>query len=113
MPSKEDLLQAIKEIQTKEPSYSNCEKLATFYTLLRYLYSEEQEKSFSSGDFPITSGSEFREAIAGRDLKKVVDVLDEHMKVVEALYPKEYRSVINKIMEGWKAFLFYIKILKI
>lgn len=100
MPSKEEILEAIAECSKKEPTYSNCEKLATFYTLLRYLYSEESGQSFSNGGFPIMNGSEFREAITGKDIEKVVDVLDEHMKVVQVLYPKEYRSVINKILEG-------------
>ena len=98
MPSKEELLDAIKEIQSKEPTYSNCEKLATFYTLLRYLYSEEEGQSRDA--FPASNGSEFREAIAGKDIGKVVDVLDEHMKVVMALFPKEYKAVIKMLEEG-------------
>lgn len=98
MPSKEELLDAIKEIQSKEPTYSNCEKLATFYTLLRYLYSEEQGQSRDA--FPASNGSEFREAIAGKDIGKVVDVLDEHMKVVMTLFPKEYKAVIKMLEEG-------------
>lgn len=100
MPSKEELLEAIKEIQRKEPTYANCEKLATFYTLLRYLYSEDDGQSHSDGRFAAMNGSEFREAIAGKDIEKVVDVLDEHMNVVRVLFPKEYRAVIKKIMEG-------------
>jgi hypothetical protein len=98
MPSKEELLDAIKEIQSKEPTFSNCEKLATFYTLLRYLYSEEEGQSRDA--FPASSGSEFRQAIAGKDIGKVVDVLDEHMKVVQALFPKEYKAVIKMLEEG-------------
>ena len=98
MPSKEDLLDAIKEIQSKEPTYANCEKLATFYTLLRYLYSEEQGESRDA--FPASGGSEFREAITGKDIGRVVDVLDEHMEVVKILFPKEYKAVIRRIEEG-------------
>ena len=98
MPSKEDLLDAIKEIQDKEPTYANCEKLATFYTLLRYLYSEEEGQSRDA--FPASNGSEFRQAIAGKDIGKVVDVLDEHMKVVMTLFPKEYKAVIRMLEEG-------------
>ena len=98
MPSKEDLLDAIKEIRDKEPTYANCEKLATFYTLLRYLYSEEEGQSRDA--FPASNGSEFRQAIAGKDIGKVVDVLDEHMKVVMTLFPKEYKAVIRVLEEG-------------
>lgn len=97
MPSKEELLDAIAECSQREPSYSNCEKLATFYTLLRYLYSTEEGHSYSSGTMPDTEGSEFRQAIAGKDIEKVVDVLDEHMEVVQVLFPKEYRAVIDRI----------------
>lgn len=100
MPSKEELLEAIREIQGKEPTYSNCEKLATFYTLLRYLYSEEQGQSRDAGVFPATNGSVFREAIAGKDIERVVDVLDEHMEMVQVLFPKEYKEVIRRIEEG-------------
>lgn len=98
MPTENELLEAIREIKNKEPTYSNCEKLATFYTLLRYLY-EEQGQSRSAGVFPVTRGSVFREAIAGKDIEKVVDVLDEHMQVVELLFPKEYAEVIRRISE--------------
>lgn len=100
MPSKEDLLEAIADCLEKEPSYSNCEKLTTFYTLLKYLYSEDEGYSQSSGNvFAELQGSEFREAIAGKNIEKVVDVLDEHMNVIRLLFPKEYKSVIKSISE--------------
>ena len=104
MPTEEELLEAIKECQKKELTYNTCEKLATFYTLLNYLYPDRQEGySFSYVEkdvFPADNGSEFREAIAGKNIEKVVDVLDEHMEVIKILYPKEYRSVISKILKG-------------
>ena len=100
MPSKEELLEAIKEIQSKEPTYANCEKLATFYTILRYLYSEDDGQSHSDGRFAAMNGSEFRKAIAGKDIEKVVEVLDEHMDMIQLLFPKEYKKLISILMEG-------------
>lgn len=102
MPSKEELLDAIAECSQREASYSNCEKLATFYTLLSYLYSEEEGNSYDGSPrsvFPIINGSEFMQAIAGKDIGKVVDVLDEHMDVVKVLFPKEYQAVLNRIKD--------------
>ena len=102
MPSKEELLDAIAECSQREASYSNCEKLATFYTLLSYLYSQEDGHSHSISTvnyFPVMNGSEFREAITGKNIDKVVDVLDEHMNVIKLLFPKEYMAVIKKIDE--------------
>lgn len=104
MPTKEDLLEAIKECQEKELTYSTCEKLATFYTLLNYLYSDKQEGySFSYVEtdiFPEFEGSEFKQAIAGKNIEKVVDVLDEHMNMIQILFPKEYNKIISILMEG-------------
>lgn len=100
MPSKEELLEAIAECLQREPSYANCEKLATFYTLLRYLYSQEDGYSQDAGTvFANSEGSEFRQAIAGKDIESVVDVLDEHMDVVKVFFPKEYKALISKINE--------------
>lgn len=103
MPTKEELLEAIKECQEKELTYNTCEKLATFYTLLSYLYpTADRGYSYSNeiDIFPIYNGSEFREAITGKDIDKVVNVLDEHMSVIKILFPKEYKAVIETIMEG-------------
>lgn len=106
MPTKEEILETIAELQNKAPTYSTCEKLATFYTLLSHLYSDNTEVqgySYSTSSvFPASNGSEFREAIAGKDIESVVDVLDEHMDVIKILFPKEYKSVIQRIGETQK-----------
>lgn len=102
MPTKEELLDAIRDLQSKTPTYATCEKLATFYTLLSSLYSDNtQGYSYSSAVsvFDDGSGSEFREAISGKNVDKVIDVLDEHMDVIKLLFPKEYMAVIRKIDE--------------
>jgi len=102
MPTKEELLNAIQEMQSKPPTYNTCEKLATFYTLLSHLYSEGESRGYSydvKSVFPVSTGSEFREAITGKDIEQVVDVLDEHMDMVKILFPKEYKAVIQRINE--------------
>lgn len=103
MPTKQELLDAIHDLQSKTPTYNTCEKLATFYTLLSHLYSDGTEVQGYSYDvksvFLESTGSTFREAISGKDIEKVIDVLDEHMDMVQILFPKEYRSVIQRINE--------------
>lgn len=100
MPTKEELLEAIRECEQRTPSYSNCEKLLTFRSLLKDLYPdpevevEDRRQSFAVSP---TSKSEFMEAIADKDMMKVLDVLDEHMKVAQVLFPKEYQAVLGKI----------------
>lgn len=103
MPTKEELLEAIRECEQRTPSYSNCEKLLTFRSLLKDLYPdpdpenkivEDRRQSFAVSP---TNKSEFMEAIADKDMMKVLDVLDEHMKVAQVLFPKEYQAVLSKI----------------
>lgn len=94
MPTKEELLDAIRECEQKTPSYSNCEKLLTFRSLLKELYPDEENRMQS---FDVDQSNEFMRAIADKDMTKVINVLDEHMKVVQALFPKEYQAVLNKI----------------
>lgn len=100
MPTKLELLQAIADLQSREPTYNTCEKLATFYTLLSVLYSDDQEnvRSVTMNIFPDTVG-EFGEVISGKQIDKVIDVLNEHFEVVKVLFPKEYDAVISRISE--------------
>lgn len=100
MPTKEELLEAIRECEQRTPSYSNCEKLLTFRSLLKELYPEDDVKEDRRQSFaisPTLPRSEFMEAIADKDMMKVFDVLDEHMKVVQVLFPKEYNAVLSKM----------------
>ena len=42
----------------------------------------------------------FKEVARKADFEHLLRVLDEHMKAIEAMYPREYRSVLRKIKEG-------------
>lgn len=45
------------------------------------------------------SGTEFAEAIAGRDPEDIWPIMDELMDVVGAMHPKLYNAVLRKIDE--------------
>lgn len=107
MPTKLELLQAIEDIKKEKPTFQGCERMAALYTVLANLYPEEPVRSYEipmySGDepdtFPIMTGSEFRTAISGKPIEQIIKVLEEHMKVVQVIMPKEYRAVIEKMSE--------------
>lgn len=107
MPTKLELLQAIEDIKKEKPTFQGCERMAALYTVLANLYPEEPVRSYEipmySGDepdtFPEMTGSELRVAISGQPIEKIIRVLDEHMKVVQVIMPKEYRAVIEKMSE--------------
>ena len=68
-------------------SINNIDKINGYYMC------EEYEKGSSA------SASEFLATVSGTQMNGVLEVLDEHLQAVGALYPKEYRAVINRIKE--------------
>ena len=96
MISKTELENAIREYEAAPNNYSNCEKLATFYTLYNYMYGAEP----SGEEIVVYNGkSEFADVIRGKDPGKAWAVMDELMDAISVLNPKLYRSALDKLTE--------------
>lgn len=96
MISKAELETAIREYEAAPNTYSNCEKLATFYTIYGYMYGAEpkgEEVVAYSGK------SEFADAVRGQAPDKAWAVMDELMDAISVLNPKLYRSALDKLTE--------------
>lgn len=109
MIKEQDLREAIAECQgTKNPNANTCIKLAAYYTILNNLYPKESEQEqpmfydMPQNDVvvPLIRGeSEFMDICSQKDIRAVLEVLDEHMEAIKLLYPKEYDSIIEKISD--------------
>lgn len=114
MIEEKDLKQAITECQAeRNPNAHTCMKLAAFYYLFDRMQGPADNPvgpapaySFAAGpeqpaETPIMydSGTEFAEAIAGRDPEDIWPIMDELMDVVGAMHPKLYNAVLRKIDE--------------
>ena len=101
MPTKEELLKAIDEVSKRPDTYTKCQKLATFYTLLNSLYPEEDFKNDINTQFQSTipefGSSEFLQRIKGHDMGSVFSILDELMDAVKVFNPKLYNNTIQKL----------------
>lgn len=101
MPTKEELLKAIDEVSRLPDTYSKCQKLATFYTLLNSLYPGEDFKNDINTQFQSTipefGSSEFLQRIKGHDMGSVFSILDELMDAVKVFNPKLYNNTIQKL----------------
>ena len=89
---RKDLEVAVKELERSEPTYQTCAKLADLYTILDHLkspvsYSETEPKT------------EFAKVIAGKDVKKVLGVIDELMEATQVLSPKLYENALMRLKE--------------
>lgn len=92
----------IAALEAGKTTYATCERLSILYNVRNNLEpnqapSQPTPKYYSYASEP---ESEFKEVARKADFEHLLHVLDEHMKAIEAMYPREYRSVLRKIKEG-------------
>lgn len=101
MLSKADLLRAIDELEDAAPTFENCQKMATFYTLLNALYRSREETPKQEPTREELIGyhgdSEFLETLEGFPANEAWAIMDELMEAVQVLQPKLYASVLRRL----------------
>lgn len=105
MITEQDLQAAIAECQgTKNPNANTCIKLAAFLTIRDYMYGEKKEEPIQTYSFSASpetveydSGTEFSDAIYGRNIEDVLPILDELMETIKVINPRLYAGVMRKL----------------
>ena len=103
MFSKNELLDAIDDLEMAPATYQNAEKLATFYTLYDHLYVREVPKNLVEMTREVTidryGDTEFLKAIDGMNAEKAWKIMDELMTTLMALQRKRYDATIDRIQQ--------------
>lgn len=111
MITEQDLKAAIAECEgERNPNANTCIKLAAFYTIREHLFGEPTQQtgySFAADPAGSTqaevieydSGTEFSEAIDGRPVDEVLEVMDDLMTTLHVVNPRLYVSVMRKLEE--------------
>lgn len=103
MLTERDLLETIEECRAvKKPTAATCQLMASCYTILDHLFPETPrsvEPSAQMYSMASAPESEFTEAAIKAGMKRTLEVLDEHMECIRALYPKEYRAILRMLEE--------------
>ena len=101
MFSKNELLDAIDDLESAPATYQNAEKLATFYTLYDHLYVREIPKNLVEMTREVTidryGDTEFLKAIDGMNAEKAWLIMDELMSTLMALQRKLYDATIDRL----------------
>ena len=101
MFSKNELLDAIDDLEMAPATYQNAEKLATFYTLYDHLYVREVPKNLVEMTREVTidryGDTEFLKAIDGMNAEKAWLIMDELMSTLMALQRKLYDATIDRL----------------
>jgi hypothetical protein len=107
--TEQDLLEAIAECQgERNPNANTCIKLAAFLTIKNEMFGKSEhlqgtemslaKYSFSAGPtIEYSSDTEFSQAITGKDPATVWPVMDELMSTVQALMPRLYDGVMQRL----------------
>ena len=103
MITERDLQEAIAECEgQRHPNASTCIKLAAFLIIREHMFGEPKSYSYAS-DMPTLarveyqSGTEFSDAIEGKPVDDVLEVMDELMSTLSIINRGLYDSVLRKI----------------
>lgn len=105
MITEQDLLEAIDECKKeKNPNARTCMMLAAFYIILDHMEDDVVLPQYSYAVEPedkvtYNNRSEFAKQIHGKEMGKVLEVIDELMSTLKILHPKLYDGVMMKIAE--------------
>lgn len=104
MFSKNQLLDAIDELEKSPSTYQNAEKLATFYSLYDHLYVRKEPMNYVESVREVTidryGDSEFLKVIEGKDSKEAWLIMDELMTTIKALQYKLYQATIDRLNDS-------------
>lgn len=102
-----EIRETIEEIRRHGTTIGQAEQLALLYIAADYMEREEEgvhgaqeryARAAAPASVSVEPKSEFLAACDGLDLQNVLDVMDEHMEAVRALYPKEYAAVVLSLI---------------
>ena len=96
MLSIEKINETILELERQDTCFAVVDKLADCYVVRDHLVAQQPKPR--TGEL---SGSDFLRAASGVDVDALLAILDEHLQAVRAIYPGEYRAVLDRI-EGLK-----------
>lgn len=103
MFSKNEILDAIDDLEEAPATYQNAEKLATFYSLYDHLFVTKEPMNRIESIQEVIIGkygdSEFMRTIEGKKAEAVWSVMDELLQTIQMLQPRLYNATIEKLKE--------------
>lgn len=85
----------IERLEKCETSYASCERLAILYSVLDH-NGNEPNAARQPVRYSVAS-SEFEAAASAISWESFMDIMNEHMQAVKAVFPREYAAVIRKL----------------
>lgn len=102
MFNRNELIDAIEDLEAAPTTFQNIQKLATFYSIYDHLYGYSNAAPVEPVRQTIIDyygDSEFLQEIEGKNADDVFPVLDELLETVKALQPRLYNATIQRLKD--------------
>ena len=102
MITEKELMEAIWQCEREPITQSKVSKLADFYIVYDHLFGKPETSAYSYANkveniIDINGDTEFLATVNGKDIEKVMKILDELMEATKTLHPRMYDRVLQKI----------------
>ena len=94
-----EINRAITELEHKGTEWPVCNRLAVLYTVRDHMQPYEETPTKETAYSYAAGKSEFVQIASAKNYRDVLDVMDELMDCIKALYPKSYDATIRKLAE--------------
>jgi hypothetical protein len=84
----------IADLEDRETTYSNCEKLACLYIVRDHLKAETESSRTSTA-----SDDSVYNAVKSLDYEEVRDALASALKIIKTMHPAMYEEMMAKLQE--------------
>lgn len=90
----------IETLENSETNWTNIQKLSWLYIVRDHITGDSTNMiQFKQQDSMPTYSGEFGQAVSGKNIDGLMNILSEHMSVIKVLHPKEYQAVLDRIAE--------------
>lgn len=94
-----EITDEIAKLEQSETNWTNIQKLSWLYTVYDHMVGDSTHEIRYTQDAMPRFAGEFGEAVSGKDIGGLMNILSEHMSVIKVLHPKEYQAVLDRIAE--------------
>lgn len=100
MISLEQLDGEIAALEEKDPTHVIMQKLASLYTVRDHMVLERNNNPVTVALETVpamATDTDFAKAVAGKDIKQIMGVIDELMTTLAVINPRLYNSVMGEL----------------
>lgn len=90
-----EIEEEIYRLENGDTSWRTCEKLNILYGVKNGLNKQTTQDGIQTSSY--RAESEFANAFMNAPIEYSMPILEEHFECIKALYPQEYKAIINRL----------------